>query len=42
MVQNTEAQGGIVITASHNPIEWNGFKFIRHDGTFFSDRKIWG
>lgn len=35
MVQNTEAQGGIVITASHNPIEWNGFKFIRHDGTFF-------
>ena len=35
MVQNTEAQGGIVITASHNPIEWNGFKFIRNDGTFF-------
>ena len=35
MVQNTEAQGGIVITASHNPVEWNGFKFIRNDGTFF-------
>ena len=35
MVQTTEAQGGIVITASHNPIEWNGFKFIRNDGTFF-------
>jgi len=35
MVQNTEAQGGIVITASHNPIEWNGFKFIRNDGRFF-------
>ena len=35
MVQRTEAQGAIVITASHNPIEWNGFKFIRSDGTFF-------
>ena len=29
MVHNTEAVGGLVITASHNRIEWNGFKFIR-------------
>ncbi|KAL0212239.1 hypothetical protein RCL1_005865 [Eukaryota sp. TZLM3-RCL] len=28
--------GGIVITASHNPIEWNGIKFIDSDGLFCS------
>ena len=26
MVEKTEAAGGIVITASHNPSEWNGLK----------------
>ena len=35
MVHNTEAVGGFVITASHNPIHWNGLKFIRSDSTFF-------
>ena len=35
MVHNTEAVGGFVVTASHNPIEWNGLKFLRHDSTFF-------
>ena len=35
MVERSEAAGGIIITASHNPIEWNGIKFIRGDGTFF-------
>ena len=34
IVEKTEATGGIVITASHNPIEWNGLKFIRSDGIF--------
>ena len=34
MVEHTEAAGGIVITASHNPSEWNGLKFIRSDGIF--------
>jgi phosphomannomutase len=34
MVEQTEAVGGMVITASHNPAEWNGLKFIRHDGVF--------
>ncbi len=35
MVQNTEAIGGFIVTASHNPIEWNGLKFVREDSTFF-------
>lgn len=35
MVEQTDAAGGIIITASHNPEEWNGLKFVRADGTFF-------
>lgn len=35
MVHNTEAVGGFIVTASHNPIEWNGLKFVRGDSTFF-------
>lgn len=35
MTASTDAAGGIVITASHNPSEWNGLKFISSDGTFF-------
>ena len=35
MVNNTEAVGGFIVTASHNPIEWNGLKFVREDSTFF-------
>ena len=35
MVERSEAVGGVIITASHNPEEWNGMKFVREDGTFF-------
>ena len=31
--------GGIVITASHNPTEWNGLKFIDSDGCFLNGEK---
>ena len=31
--------GSIVITASHNPQEWNGMKFIDSDGTFLNADK---
>ena len=34
MVENTDAVGGIIVTASHNPSEWNGLKFVSEDGTF--------
>lgn len=32
MVEHTRAHGAVVITASHNPIEWNGIKFIDSSG----------
>ena len=38
MVHTTEAVGGFIITASHNPIEWNGIKFVRKDSTFFHSK----
>ncbi len=33
-VEHHSAAGGIVITASHNPVEWNALKFIGSDGMF--------
>ena len=32
MIRTLKAQGGIAITASHNPIEWNGIKCLDSDG----------
>ncbi len=32
MVRRHSAAGGIVITASHNPIIWNGIKFLTSEG----------
>jgi phosphomannomutase len=37
-VKKLKADGGITITASHNPNEWNGLKFIGKEGTFL-DKK---
>src|SRR5438093_12387783 len=33
-VEHHHAGGGIAITASHNPIEWNALKFVGPDGIF--------
>lgn len=31
-----KAQGGIIVTASHNPREWNALKFLNEKGEFIS------
>jgi phosphomannomutase len=33
-VENSDALGGIEVTASHNPAEWNALKFAAPEGTF--------
>jgi phosphomannomutase len=33
-VESHHAQGGLAITASHNPVEWNALKFIGPSGLF--------
>lgn len=32
-----EAAGGIILTASHNPKQWNALKLLNHEGEFISD-----
>ncbi|HPH71414.1 MAG TPA: phosphoglucosamine mutase [Candidatus Cloacimonas sp.] len=38
-VQESDAIGGIAITASHNPPQWNAMKFVDADGMFLSPEK---
>ena len=39
LVEQNKLAGGIVITASHNPTEWNGLKFIDSNGCFLDGDK---
>ena len=39
LVEKNHMAGGIVITASHNPTQWNGLKFIDADGCFLNAEK---
>ncbi len=39
LVGHQRAHGGIAITASHNPAEWNALKFIGADGLFLNSGK---
>jgi phosphomannomutase len=38
-VEGLRASGGVIITASHNPIQWNALKFVGADGIFLSERE---
>lgn len=38
--RQVRAIGGIAVTASHNPKEWNGLKFINRDGLFLTYHQI--
>jgi phosphomannomutase len=35
-VDEEKAAGGIIITASHNPMQWNALKLLNHEGEFIS------
>ena len=35
-VKMEQADGGIILTASHNPKEWNALKLLNHEGEFVS------
>ena len=37
-VTGTHADGGIIITASHNPAEWNALKLLNEEGEFLSSQ----
>lgn len=43
-VEKLHAAGGIAVTASHNPIQWNGLKFLAGTGMFLNgeeNKKFW-
>ncbi|MCD6024676.1 MAG: putative phosphomannomutase [Fibrobacteria bacterium] len=35
-----KADAGIIITASHNPLEWNALKFLNHEGIFLDEGQV--
>jgi len=37
MVIEHKADGGIIVTASHNPMQWNALKLLNNEGEFLSD-----
>ncbi len=39
-VEHHGARGGIAVTASHNPAEWNALKLISGDGTFLTKEEV--
>lgn len=40
MVRRLKTKGGIAITASHNPVQWNALKFISQKGQFLDQREF--
>jgi phosphomannomutase len=39
-VKKFKYDGGIIITASHNPIEYNGLKFVNNQGLFLTKTEV--
>ena len=40
IVRKIKAKGGIVITASHNPVQWNALKFVSSNGLFLNESEF--
>lgn len=40
MVEKLKAHGGIMVSASHNPIEWNALKLIGKGGKFLDEKSV--
>ena len=40
LVRELHADGAIIITASHNPIEYNGLKFVTASGSFTNEEEV--
>ncbi len=40
VVREKNAKGGIVVTASHNPMEWNALKLVKEGGVFTFDDDV--
>ena len=40
LVQLLKATGGIIVTASHNPREWNGFKVVGQNAEMIGGREV--
>ncbi len=40
LIKERKAIGGIAVTASHNPKDWNGLKFINGKGLFLNHSQI--
>lgn len=38
--QKEQAAGGIIITASHNPVSWNALKFVEGAGLFLNQKRF--
>lgn len=41
-VTDLKASGGVMVTASHNPAEWNALKFFNASGTFLTPQQTKG
>ena len=37
MIEKLHAAGGVMISASHNPVEWNALKFFNKQGLYLND-----